>query len=225
MRKILLAILLVMGVLIIFEYNGIIRHNEVFAYNYEVKGIDVSHWQNDIKWDQVKQEGIDFAYIKATEGKGFVDDKFLVNWEDADREGIRRGAYHYFTVSSTGSEQAENSISIVPKDANALPPVIDIEVGGVEKDLFLKELNDYIDKVEEAYKKKPILYVMYPLYDGYIKGEFEDYQIWVRDIVKPPKLSDDREWFIWQYSNRGRLNGIQGYVDLNVLNGRLDDFE
>jgi lysozyme len=100
--------------------------------------------------------------------------------------------------------------------------VVDIEENGPSKAVFKKELNDYLTLVEEKYHQKPILYVVYPLYNEYIKGEFEQYPIWIRDIVKPPMLLDKKEWVFWQYCNRGRLKGINTYADLNVFNGDIN---
>ena len=218
------------GIIIIFiillalcEYFGIIQHNKIFTYKYNVKGIDVSHWQNKIEWNEVKEDNVEFVYIKATEGNDFIDNMFSYNWNETKKVNLKRGAYHYFTTGSSGKEQGNNFIKTVPNELDSLPPVIDIEVGGLPKEQFNRELNDFIKVLENEYGKKPILYVMYPLYESYIKDEYKDYKIWIRDIVKPPQLSDGREWAIWQYSNRGRIKGIETYVDLNVSNLELED--
>src|SRR5437867_1330928 len=65
-----------------------------------LRGIDVSHYQGAINWDDVASGGISFAYIKATEGTNFVDPLFAQNWAGAEAAGLRRGAYHFFTLCS-----------------------------------------------------------------------------------------------------------------------------
>ena len=75
----------------------------------EVMGIDVSSHQRDIDWSQVSADGVGFAYIKATEGAGFTDSHFRSNWDGARAAGITPGAYHYFTLCSSGEKQAQDA--------------------------------------------------------------------------------------------------------------------
>src|SRR5262249_19644402 len=65
------------------------------AHTMPIQGIDVSYWQGDIDWEKVRDAGVSFTYIKATEGGDRIDPKFLENWEGAKRAGIARGAYHF----------------------------------------------------------------------------------------------------------------------------------
>lgn len=210
-------------IILILCYAGYLWPNSVFASAYSVRGIDVSNHQKDIDWKQVSQnKDIKFAFIKATEGKDYRDKCFLTNWNQASKVDMYKGAYHYFKATNSGKEQAENFMGLVPYETGCLPPVVDIEERGLSKAAFKKELNDYLLLVTEKYHQKPIIYVVYPLYNEYIKGEFEQYPIWIRDIIMPPKISDNREWIFWQYCNRGRIKGINTYVDLNVFNGDID---
>ena len=71
-------------------------------------GIDVSHWQGSINWTSVKNAGVDFAYIKATEGTAYKDPQFNTNYPAAYHAGVIRGAYHFARPgSSSGAAQAE----------------------------------------------------------------------------------------------------------------------
>lgn len=214
------AITIVSVIAVVLCYFGILWPNSFFADKYLVQGIDVSNYQKEIDWKQVAaNKKINFVFIKATEGNDYQDKYFKKNWEAASQVQLYKGAYHYFTTKSSGKEQAENFIKVVPLEKGCLPPVIDIEENGLHKETFKKELTDFIKLLEEKYKQKPILYVVYPLYDEYIRGDFKQYPIWIRDIVKPPKLSDKKQWLFWQYCNRGRIEGISTYVDLNVFDG------
>lgn len=213
--------LLTMGIL---EFFGIIWHTEVFTVTYDVKGIDVSHYQHAIDWEQVPSKDYKFVFMKATEGEEFVDKTFNINWMGARDNGFLVGAYHFFVTSSSGEAQAQNFIDTVPATAEALPAVIDIEINISENKTSVRDnLNIMIMQLHEAYGKMPILYVTHETYDAYIKGYFQECPIWIRDIVKHPKLKDEREWVFWQYCNRGRVEGIDTYVDINVFKGSKEE--
>src|SRR5205085_2105212 len=93
-------------------------------------GIDVSAHQGRISWSDVARDGISFAYVKATEGADFVDRSFAGNWTGARRVAVERGAYHFFTLCAPGGAQAQNFLRIVPDDADALAPAVDLELKG-----------------------------------------------------------------------------------------------
>jgi lysozyme len=228
-RTFVIFIIAVLGLLLLLalDYFGIIWHNEPFALRYEIKGLDVSHHQKEIDWPTVAaQNKYSFVFIKATEGHDFTDDDFLRNWKDAKENGITVGAYHFFSARSSGTEQAEFFIATVPKEDGTLPPVIDIEISlSRDKETIRKEIKDMSMHLENYYHKKPILYITYDIYNAYIKeGDFSENKIWIRDIVKPPTLQG-RDWTFWQYSNRGRIDGITEYTDLNVFKGTREELE
>lgn len=225
-RIILIAVIAVVFIFIALELTGVIWHNDWFAKSYEVKGLDISHHQGPIDWKTV-QEKNDFAfiYMKATEGHDFIDHRFEVNWREAQNEGFRVGAYHFFSMRSPGEVQAKNYIQTVPVKADSLPPMIDIEIHlKHDPDKVRQELQSLADELEKHYEKKPIFYVTYRTYQTYIKGHFKDYDLWIRDIFKHPSL-EDRNWLIWQYSCRERVEGIDGFVDINAFHGSQEEFE
>lgn len=78
-------------------------------------------------WTALSNQGVSFAFIKATEGSSLQDVRFAENWEGALAAGVRPGAYHFFSYDSPGEQQAENFIRTVPVTEGALPPVVDIE--------------------------------------------------------------------------------------------------
>lgn len=216
----------VLVVVLLLDYKGIIWHNAPFAASYDVKGLDVSGHQGNIDWKKVAEAGrYRFVFIKATEGHDFTDDYFQDNWKGAKENGLMVGAYHFFSVRSSAKEQFDLFRSVVPVEDSSLPPVIDIEID-VTKDKtdIRKELQTLVDLLEMQYKKRPILYVTYDTYWAYVEGYFSEYQIWIRDIFKPPYISD-RPWLFWQYGNRGHIDGINTYVDLNVFKGTEEDLE
>lgn len=216
-----MVIVLILGML---EFFGIIWHTAFFAQSYNVKGLDVSNHQHVIEWDEVSTKDYKFIFIKATEGEDFVDKSFKNNWKGAIDNGFLVGAYHFFATSSTGESQANNFIKIVPVEGNSLPAVIDVEVNVSDnKEVVRENIKVMIEMLTETYGKRPILYVTYDTYNTFVKGHFEECNIWIRDIIKPPVLTDKREWTFWQYCNRGRIKGIDTYVDINVFHGTEEE--
>src|SRR5690349_93936 len=96
----------------------------------ESYGIDVSNHQGTVDWEDVASDGVSSAYLKATEGDDFVDKRFAENWSGAASAGIARGAYHFFTLCSSGAAQAANFLRVLPTDGQALPPAVDLEYSG-----------------------------------------------------------------------------------------------
>ena len=112
------------------------------AASYAIHGVDVSKYQGDIDWNAARDDGVKFAYIKATEGGDVVDDKFQQNWENARAAGIKRGAYHFVYWCRTPEEQIRWFTQNVPADADALPPVLDVELTPTSKTCPASFLSD-----------------------------------------------------------------------------------
>jgi lysozyme len=187
---------------------------------YPVRGLDVSHHQGDIDWAQVAADDVSFAFIKATEGGDFVDSDFAKNLADARAADVAVGAYHFFTLCRPGVEQAANFLATVPLDLPLLPPAVDLEYEGncsarPSSDEVRKELDAFLAPVEAAFGKQAIFYVTYQFYNDHIAA-LPERPLWVRWIAWQPNHDD---WLLWQYHDRGRVDGIAGDVDLNVLQG------
>ena len=111
-----------LGLLLFFLlYKGYLRFNYPSSEEFPVRGIDISHHQGEIRWDELKKEAIEFVFIKATEGGDFTDPKFADNWRNAQKNNYHVGAYHFYRICKNGKEQAENFIRIVPKTPDNLP--------------------------------------------------------------------------------------------------------
>ena len=221
-------IFLAAGAVIFFE-EGYIRFNYPSSKKYPVRGIDISHHQDSIDWGILKRADLDFVFIKATEGGNHKDTKFTEYWKRAGELGLTRGAYHYFTFCKSGKEQAMNYIDTVPVSAGLLPPVIDLEYGGncsarPSKEEVLREIGEFSDLVERRYGQRPLIYTTKQSYMDFIAGGLPGYRIWIRDIYSSPDLSDGRQWSFWQYADKGRVWGINGFVDLNVFSGTREEF-
>lgn len=219
MKKFIL-ILVILNILLIianFEVSGTFYHNDINAKKYSIHGIDISHHQIRINWSLVDNK-YEFVLMKATEGKDFMDTDFLYNWNKAQLNGFKVGAYHFFSMLSSGKEQAMYYSSKVPKVKDSFPPIIDVELSKkYNKEKVIKELKDMIDILETKYNKKVIIYTDYKSYSKFIKNELKKQPLWIRDIKKHPNIEENDRWIIWQYSNRGRIKGIDGFTDKNVL--------
>ncbi len=210
-------------------HHGVIWFVYPDKEQYPIRGLDVSHHQGEINWRAVSRDKIVFAYIKATEGGDFIDPKFSLNWYMAQQFGIRRGAYHFFTNCRSGSQQAANFLKIVPTEDNTLPPVLDAEV--TEKCPIEnrqidvpKEISIFIRTITKHYHRPVMIYTTREFMQKYPVPEFQTNIVWIRSIFSEPKLNSKIPWKFWQFSNRGRISGISGPVDLNVFRGPENDF-
>lgn len=226
-----LSLIIIIGASIYVAYtNGYIRRNYPSFKEYPVQGIDVSHHQQKIEWDRLDKQAVQFVFIKATEGGNHKDSLFQENWRQARLYHIPAGAYHFFTFCKKGDEQARNYIHYVPRDSIDLPPIIDLEYGGNCKkenrlEDLIGEITKYFEIIEDHYQRKVIIYTTNDFYRNYLIGQFPNNPIWIRDILSTPALPDGRDWLFWQYTNRGRVKGINTIVDQNAYNGSREDFE
>ena len=183
-----------------------------------LRGIDVSHYQGAINWSDVASGGISFAYIKATEGTNFVDPRFAQNWAGAEAAGLRRGAYHFFTLCSPGPDQATNFLNTVPVESDSLPPALDLELSGncsarPPASSVEAEIGAYLQAVEAATGQQVVIYVRddfekrYPVRDWFPRPQWRS---------GPHRRSTNADWAIWQLGS-GPVSGISGHVDLDVM--------
>ncbi len=230
----LAAMMLICFTAFILVWNGIVLLNNPSSKRYPVRGVDVSSYQGDIDWEVLSKQNIDFAFMKATEGSLLVDAFFEYNYTQAQKTNLRIGAYHFFSFDSSGKTQADNFIATVPIADNMLPPVVDFEFyGDKEQNLpdvrtTQEQLNIMLDSLEAYYNMRPIIYATEKSYDIYLSGHYDDYDIWIRNVICPPALSDNRQWTFWQYTNRAQLGGYRGsekFIDMNVFHGTIEAFE
>jgi lysozyme len=226
-----LALFMLFSSLVLFVsfWFGFIQINRPSIQAYPVRGIDVSHHQGMIDWPNVISEsGIEFAYIKASEGARFRDSRFEENWRGS--AGIARGAYHFFSFCADGSAQAKNFLAATPLESE-LPPAVDVEFGGNCRSWrsigkIRNELSEFLSLVTASHPRNPILYVNRKSFGRIVRSRFDSYPLWVRETVFDPPKDVYGDWLFWQYgvTSKGRLAGIRTRVDLNVFAGPRKDF-
>ena len=194
-------------------------------------GIDVSHHQGKIDWQQVanfklyEDTKIDFVYLKATEGTSLVDDQFDRNWAACKKHNMKRGAYHFYQPWRDATRQADNFVNNVPKTSSDLPPVFDFEKESKRsEEQTLEDISTWLNLVEKHFGKKPIIYTNNHFYKKYFKDNFETYPLWIADYSNL-NLEDipQKRLVFWQHSRAGFVKGISEKVDFNVFLQEKED--
>ena len=188
-----------------------------------VRGIDVSYFQESISWKQVRRSGVQFAFIRVSDGTTVADPKFAYNWTAARRVGILRGAYQYFRPEESAIAQADLLIAALRRDPGELPPVIDIETdGGKSPAQVAARVAAWVERVRAQLRVEPIIYTGPEFWRDRAGGADRSSQpLWVAHYTAgcptvPPPWT---RWTFWQHTDRGTVPGIEGTVDLNVFDG------
>ena len=192
------------------------------------EGIDVSHYQGRIDWDQVAGSAkISYVYLKATEGATYVDDTYSRNLNEVRRVGLSVGSYHFYRPNTSWREQLTNLTSIVKAHEQDLVPIIDIEHRGrVSEAKFIRDLKAFISHVERHYGKKPLLYSYQNFYNKHLKGHFTDYHWMIAKYQDAePVLDDGKDYIMWQYTQAGCMPGVKGNVDRSRIMGEFSFFQ
>lgn len=201
-----------------------LSHSNAHINSRYKEGIDVSHYQGRIDWDQVVSgTAISYVYLKATEGASLVDDTYERNLKEARRVGLSVGSYHFYRPNVSWQEQFANMTSVVKTDDQDLVPIIDIEHrGSVSDEAFIADLKSFVNKVTEFYGRKPLLYTYHNFYNRYLLGQFKDYHFMIaRYRSDSPTLNDGRDYIMWQYTSTGSIPGIRGNVDRSRIMGNF----
>ena len=194
-----------------------------------IRGIDISHYQGNIDWDrlrnaQIQGAPVSFVFIKATEGTDLLDENFNQNFHYARKNDIIRGAYHYFSTKTPAKKQASFYCKMVQLDEKDLPPVLDVEeIGSYTATQLRREVKTWMDIVEKHYGMTPILYTGYKFRTSYLNTpDFERYPYWKAHYYVD-SLQYKGPWVFWQHTDAGKVDGIKGYVDINIFNGDYQD--
>ena len=202
-----------------------------YPEGYEIHGIDISHHQGRIDWDELKDNGqidrcpIRFVMIKATEGATQTDRNFRDNFFQARENGFTRGAYHFYSVHSPAEQQAYHFIKTVDLEKGDLPPVLDVEhkPKNQSDEDFKHSVLKWLNIVESHYRVKPIIYTYFKFKTRYLSDPiFDEYPYWIAHYYVD-SLEYQGPWKFWQHTDVGRLPGIKGNVDFNIYNGSFYD--
>ena len=168
-----------------------------------IQGIDVSRWQGEI------------------------------DWAEAKKHGIARGAYHFVWWCRSAKDQVRWIKKHIPRDPDALPPVLDVEwqndsqcTRRISKELALAKIEEMLKGLREHTGKKPIIYTDINFHEDVLEGELNDHPFWLRSTAAPlaKRYARDR-WEFWQFTTTGRVPGISGDVDRNAFFGNEREFD
>lgn len=207
-----------------------------------VRGIDVSRWQDNISTPQhvdfvrAKAAGVEFVFIKASQSI-WQDRDILMNWENAHAAGLLRGAYHFLVWDVKPADQARFFCGLLKSDVGELPPVCDFEWWGTVPSTARQILWAFMQECEQLICKKPLLYTAPGFWQPYGSSNvaWAQYDLWIADYgVNNPSTPKSAPlvptpwstWRFWQYSSKGDglAHGTESLnVDLNYFNGSLDD--
>ena len=195
---------------------------------YPVHGIDAARFQTSIDWAKAKRNGVQFAFVKATEGGDLLDPMFASHWKGARRAGVPVGAYHFYYFCTKPQVQARWFIRNVPRKRGALPPVLDMEWNPFSPTCktrppaaeVRRQMKVFMDIVERHFKQRPVIYTTPQFYKDNGLSRLRNEEFWLRSTAKTPKQAyPGQPWSFWQYSGTGLIPGIKGEVDLNVFAG------
>lgn len=187
-----------------------------------IHGIDLSHYQGDVFWEAIGDNTkMAYVYLKATEGGDNVDEKYKSNIELAHRYGLKVGSYHFYRARVDQETQCRNFMAQCRPEDQDLLPMIDIETrSGLSQEEFTDSLFKFLKLIERAYKQKPLIYTGANFYDQNFQHKLDEYKIMIAQYTqREPVLQDGRDITMWQYTGKGHINGINGYVDKSRFMG------
>ena len=224
--------LVFIGVTALLVWSAIWAYREYIASppyvdpeRYPVRGIDISRHNGEVNFKKVKESGIDFVFIKATEGISHKDKLFAKNYEEARRAGLKVGAYHFFRFDKDGVEQALNFLGAVGPRYPELGLVIDVESTGNPDNITTEEIKQRLSAMVEYMNllgHRVMIYTNFEGYYKYIEEILPGFPLWICRFKENPIMA---EWTFWQYDHHGKVNGVKGDVDLNAFCGSRQEWE
>ena len=202
------------------DYNPYLQCEDTCDH---VHGIDLSHYQGEVFWETVGQNTkTAYVYLKATEGGDRIDERYEKNIDLAHRYGLKVGSYHFFRPKSPLHLQLQNFMTQCRPGEQDLIPMIDIETtGGLPTDVFCDSLFTFLAMVEKAYRQAPLIYTYRNFYNKHLLGKLDDYKLMIAMYTpEEPVLDDRRDITMWQYTSKGRIVGVSGYVDKSRFMGK-----
>lgn len=217
-----------------------------------VYGIDVSRYQHEqgkkiyaIEWSKLRITSlgkisnkrihgtvsypISFIYIKSTEGRSVLNKYYANDYKQSRAHGYRTGTYHFFSTTSTASQQAAHFLKNSRYTKGDMPPVLDVEPSDAQiakmggDAVLMAAMKQWCETVEKAWGVKPVLYISQNFVNKHLSDYMKDnYHVW---IARYGEYKPDVQLDYWQLSPDGHVAGIVPEVDINVFNGFKASFE
>jgi lysozyme len=197
-----------------------------------MEGIDVSHHNGTPDWSAVVGDGVRFAIAKATEGQTFVDGEYATNRAQAAAVSLPFAAYHFAQPDTTANDavlEADHFVNTAQLGRNHLLPVLDLEVNnGLGPKKLRAWTKTWLARVQQRLGVKAIIYTSPSFWNDKMGNSrwFADngYRLWIAhwgatQPTVPASNWGGRGWTLWQYTNQGAVDGIDGNVDLDRYAG------
>lgn len=190
-----------------------------------IHGIDMSHYQGSVWWETISQNSnhkLNYVYLKASEGASHIDKTYLENIESAQRYGMNVGSYHFYRPTVPQEVQLQNFLTQCRPQDQDLIPMVDVETtGGLSAYALQDSLQKFLVLMTKAYGVRPLVYTYTNFYNRYLSGSIDEYKLFIAQYNgREPVLKDGRDIFAWQYTGKGHINGVNGYIDKSRLLGR-----
>lgn len=218
-----LHILFIIAVLSLLPHNMCAQQYECEDTCDHIHGIDISHYQGEVFWEALSENSkTAYVYIKATEGGDRIDERYEQNLLTAHQHGIKVGSYHFYRPKTPQKTQLANFVLQCRPSEQDLIPMIDVETtSGLPTEEFCDSLFKFLELVEETYQQRPLIYTGTNFYNKHLAEKLDRYLIMIAQYsTREPVLIDERDITLWQYTAKGRINGIRGYVDKSRFMGR-----
>lgn len=190
-----------------------------------LQGIDVSHYDGNINWTAVAGDRCapQFAYLKATEGGTMVDSQYSANRVGAMVAGLLQGAYHFFVPGVPVADQVANFCKTVGSVQGQLPPILDIERGGLSQPDYAAAVLQWLQQTGEKLGCTPGIYTTASFWESNLGSfaPFLAYPLWIAEYTSQPSphVPQGASYTFWQYSSTGVVRGISSSVDMNRYAG------
>lgn len=212
--------LIILMIVLFFQFYILVLPSCAFSPSGDTiyDGIDVSSWQGNIDFSQVKASGIEIVYIKSSEGFRSVDSYFEQNYINAKNAGLKVGFYHYVTARSVEDavRQANFFVSTISGKNPDCKLAMDFESFG---SLNREEINQialtFMQTVQNASGKDVIIYSDEYNANNTFNSSLATYPLWVAqyEVSEPTVRNHWSNWAGWQYTDKGEIPGISSYVD------------
>ena len=190
-------------------------------------GIDISVYQGDVDFETARDNGVEVVYIRASYGSDGVDSALYSHYEGARAAGRKLGFYHYLTALDTESARAQAGFfaGLIRNLDYDCRPALDFEVyRGLDRDQATAVAAAFLETLENELDITPMLYADAYVASTRFTGALSRYPLWVAQWeVAAPDLSGTpwETWAGWQYTDLGRVAGLDGYVDRDWFTGEV----
>ncbi len=213
-RLVLICLIVIAVNVLILFYTGTFKLNQPRKRDYPVRGVYFDGGQGELSWKTLETQNISFAYVRATKGKSYTDKGFEQSWESAESSTLLTGAVHDFDFSANGEKQAKNFCSAMGESLDGrLIPAVDLTaslweiISNRDTEAVTNRIENFIAYVRDYYGCEVVLICDSYSYEKFVSDISEECIIWCESTWK--KVDYTESWDIWQYSNRGKIEGYE----------------